>query len=48
MSEHLERICRLEQEVFKLERELADMRRRNVELEQIIERYKLQMRQAAR
>ncbi len=45
MSEHLERICALEQEIFKLERELEAVRRRNAELEQQVERYKLQIRQ---
>ena len=40
-----ERVTLLEQEIFKLEQELAALRRRNAELEQAVERYKLQMRQ---
>lgn len=44
----MQRISLLEQEIYKLEQELAALRRRNVELEQQIERYKLQARQQAR
>jgi len=40
-----ERISALEQEIFKLERELERLRRRNLELEQQVQRYALQMRQ---
>lgn len=41
-----ERISQLEQEILKLERELERLRQRNAELEAVIQRYALQMRQA--
>ena len=48
LSENLERIVALEQELLKRERELAAAQRRIAELEQDIQRYQLQLRQRGR